>query len=111
MKKLCSLLLAVCLIIGIYTPARAAEVTDPAPPVESETVPPPESEGAPVVVGTLGELQAAIDAAEDGDTIALSQTIYINGENLFSDKDVTVICADGFSSFNMVKITSGSIIG
>lgn len=66
MKKLCSLLLAVCLIIGIYTPARAAEVTDPAPPVESETVPPPESEGAPVVVGTLGELQAAIDAAEVG---------------------------------------------
>ena len=39
MKKLCSLLLAVCLIIGIYTPARASEVTDPAPPVESETVP------------------------------------------------------------------------
>ena len=29
MKKLCSLLLAVCLIIGIYTPARAAEVTGP----------------------------------------------------------------------------------
>lgn len=111
MKKLCSLLLAACLIIGTYTPARAAEVTDPALPVESESVPPHEVESDLVVVGTLEELQAAIDAAEDGDTIAISQTIYINGETLFSDKDVTVVCADGFSSFNMVKITSGSVIG
>lgn len=111
MKRLYSLLLAMSLIMGACIPVRAMESTDPAPPLESETILPSEAEGVPAEVGTLEELQEAIDAAEDGDVIAISQTMYIYGETLSSDKDVTIVCAEGFSASNMVKIYSGSIIG
>ena len=111
MKRLYSLLLAMSLIMGACIPVRAMESTDPAPPLESETILPSEAEGVPAEVGTLEELQEAIDAAEDGDVIAISQTMYIYGETLSSDKDVTIVCAESFSASNMVKIYSGSIIG
>lgn len=111
MKKLCSLLLAVCLIIGIYTPALAAEVTDPAPPVESETVPPPESEGAPVVVGTLEELQAAIDAAEDGDIILIAQTIVVDyNQSINAKVPVTLTRAEEFDKRPILDLRGGSKI-
>lgn len=111
MKKLCSLLLAVCLIIGIYTPARAAEVTDPAPPVESETVPPLEAEGDPVVVGTLEELQAAIDAAEDGDIILIAQTIVVDYDQSVNAKvPVTLTRAEEFDIRPVLDLRGGSKI-
>lgn len=111
MRKLYSLLLAISLIMATCIPARAMESTDPAPPLESETILPSEAEDVSAEVGTLEELQGAIDAAEDGDIIAISQTIYVYGETLSSDKDVTIVCAEGFSASNMVKIYSGSIVG
>lgn len=111
MKKLCALLLAVCLTMGIPMSAYALENDDPALPEEAETVSVSKAEEATVVVGTLEELQAAIDAAEEGDTIALSQTITVNGDTLSTDKGIKITCADNFAESQMMRVYSGTIIG
>ena len=111
MKKLCALLLVVCLTMGIPMPAYALENDDPALPEENETVSIPESEETAVVVSTLEELQAAIDAAEEGDTIAISQTITVNGDTLSTDKGIKITCADSFAASQMMRVYGGAIRG
>ena len=104
MKRLISILLTVCMVAGVSIPAHAGDmITDEVPSeVETSTV---------KVISTLAELQAAIETAESGDTIALGQTIYINGEIVSTDREITLIRADGFTSGNMVVIYSGVLDG
>lgn len=109
---------------GEGTPARGEspdpeEIPDPEEspaPEESEMpsegqVPSDIQEKAPVKVSSLAELQAAIAAAEDGDTIELTQTVRITGESILSDKDITIACAEDFEDNIMFNVVGASVIG
>ncbi|WP_322202398.1 S-layer homology domain-containing protein [Acutalibacter intestini] len=79
-------ILTVLMMLVLVIPAYAAEG-------EAATDQPIQQEQESVVVSTLEELQAAIDAAEDGDTIAISSKIEIR-ENCsvgVEDKVITVV--------------------
>lgn len=104
MKKLLSLLLSVTLVVGLSIPARAVEIA------ESEK-PPHEGVSPMVVVSSLEELQSAVESAEDGDTIALGQTIYIYGETISTDKQITLVRANSFTKGSMIYINAGIIDG
>lgn len=93
MKKVILILLSLCLFCGLALPVYATgeidsdvagqnqrkETEDQQEPLESS-----------VTVSTLEELQAAIDAAEDGDTIILSKTINLNNVSLICTKDIEI---------------------
>lgn len=104
MKRLLSFALIACLMFGTAIPARAAEESEgnavPEEPVEEL-----------VTVSTLEELTAAIEAADDGDTIAISQTILVNGESIFTEKNITIVRSVEFESGYMFSAKGGSIIG
>lgn len=104
MKRLFSIMLAICLITGIVVPARAVEELENEVSFE-------ESMEEIVTVSTLEELTAAIKAADDGDTIAVSQKISINGETLSCDKDIAIIRADEFEDGEMFSFTGGTVRG
>ena len=76
-------LLIVLMALMLVIPAYAAE-GDPA------TDHPIQQEQEPIVVATLEELQAAIEAAGDGDTIMLSKKIDLNNVSLICTKDITI---------------------
>lgn len=104
MKRLISVLLAVCLLAGGSISARAVDT------VTGEVL--PETETATVkAVTNIDELQDAVIVAEKGDTIALGQTLYINGETVSTDKEITLIRAEDFTSGNMVVIYNGILEG
>lgn len=87
MKRTVTVLLTFCLLVGLCFPAYAAE-DDPTmdQPIQQE------QEKEPIVVDSLEGLQAAIDAAEDGDTIAVDATIIMSdGDSLITDKHITVV--------------------
>ena len=104
MKRLFSVMLAICLVMGMANPARAAEYA------ENESVS-EESREEIVSVATLDELTAAIEAADDGDTIAVSQKISIKGENISCDKDITIIRADVFVGGAIFSFEGGTVRG
>lgn len=88
-----AILIVLTMLLLIF-PAYAAEG-------EAATDQPIQQEQEPVVVATLEELQAAIDAAEDGDTITLAANdIHIpNGVTLgSSDKYVTLQLSTEFAN-------------
>lgn len=104
MRRLISVLLVVCLLAGGSISARAVDT------VTGEV--PPESETATVKVATnIDELQDAVTTAEMGDTIALGQTLYINGETVSTDKEITLIRAEDFTSGTMLVIYDGGLEG
>lgn len=76
-------ILIVLVALVLVIPAYAAE-GDPA------TDQPIQQEQEPVVVATLDELQAAIEAAGDGDTIMSSKKIDLNNVSLICTKDITI---------------------
>ncbi len=107
MKRWLLTLLTVCLMAGLSVPAYAAEsgddpdmtgqqeetqVQEPQEPTQEEQQPEDQQEpqDSPVVVGTLEELQAALDAAEDGDTLYLSKKILLKNISLSCDKNITI---------------------
>lgn len=73
MKKLLSVLLTLTLLLALSAPAFAAEDE---PPDTTATV------------STFEELQAAVAAADDGDTIVISNPIGISGADLITDKQI-----------------------
>ena len=87
MKKIALTLLTIYLFGGLAVPAYANEIESSF--VSEQTI---QQEEAiePVVVASLVELQAAIDAAEDGDTIILSKTITLNNVSLICTKDIEI---------------------
>jgi predicted outer membrane repeat protein len=87
---------AVLVAMGLSIPALADDVEDTPPDAE-------------VVVGTLDELRAAVDAAEDGDVIYISSIIYLKNETLETDKDITLARLDGFGK-EMLELLDGSSI-
>ena len=104
MKRLISILLTACMIAGVSIPAHAIGT------MEDEAL--PETEQSTVeVVTTLDELQTAVESAADGDTIAFGQTIYINGETVSTDKAITIVRADSFTSGDMLEIYNGVVDG
>lgn len=82
MKRILSMIIALALVLSLATTAFATEGGE---------LP---QEETPVVVSTLEELQAAVAAAEDGDTIALSKSIKLKNVSVVTDKDITLIPAD-----------------
>ena len=78
-KVILFVLTALMLVIPAY-----AEDSDAA------TDQPIQQEQEPVVVATLDELQAAIDVAEDGDTIVISKEIILKNVSLICKKDITI---------------------
>lgn len=104
-KAILIVLMALLLVI----PAYAVE-GDPAidQPIQQEQ----ETVQEPVIVATLEELQAAIDAAEDGDTIYISHVICVNdGNSIECDKQVTLARAEQFAGNEaMITIWQGGKI-
>lgn len=106
MKKMLSFLLVFALLLSTVTSAFAADdIEGGKQSQESENQ-------TTVTVSTLEELETAIAAAEDGDTIALSATIQFDGRNLISDKDITLVRAENFSNnFFRFYYKAGQISG
>lgn len=104
MKKMLSLLLVFALVLSMVTSAFAADDTEGGEqPQESE-------QQTTVTVGTLDELQAAIAAAEDGDTIAISAEITLDGVALGTDKDITITRADTYASGALFRMKNGAVL-
>ncbi len=76
-------ILIVLMALMLVIPAYAAEG-------DVATDQPIQQEQEPVVVASLEELQAAIDAAEDGDTIILLNKIILNNVSLICEKDIAI---------------------
>jgi predicted outer membrane repeat protein len=87
---------AVLVAMGLSIPALADDVEDTPPDAE-------------VVVGTLDELMAAVNTAEDGDIIYISSIIYLKNETLETDKDITLARLEGFEK-DMLELQDGSSI-
>ena len=105
-KAILTVLMALMLVI----PAYAMESGDD-PIVDQANQ--QEQDKEPVVVTTLEELQAAIDAAEHGDTIALDATIkMLDGDALITDKHITLVRHDNLNKTcgRMIEIYGGGII-
>ena len=103
MKKLLSLLLSVTLIVGVSVPAHAIETTTGEAP--------PQEEASPIaVVASLDELIKVAENAEEGDKIAVSATITLDGESFTPSKQVTLVRSEGFTnSLLSVSYNGGSI--
>ncbi len=103
-------ILIVLMALMLVIPAYAAESGDDLiidQPIQQE------QDKEPVVVATLDELQAAIDAAEYGDTIALDATIkMMDGDALITDKHITLVRHDNLNKTcgRMIEIYGGGII-
>lgn len=101
MKKMLSLLLVFALVLSASTSAMAADDTEGGEqPQESENQ-------TTVTVGTLDELETAIAAAEDGDSIAISKCIKLKNVSLITDKDVTLVPSDN-SVGVLIEMSKGS---
>lgn len=99
MKRLFSIILAICLITGMAIPARATEDT-----VEEET------STNLTVVSSLEELQVAIDDAQDGDTISVAGTIVLDGHTLKTNMEITITRHDSFESNPLFILYDNSVL-
>lgn len=103
MKKLLSLLLSVTLIVGVSVSAHAIETTVGEAPLQVEEAP-------IAVVASLDELIKAAENAEEGDKIAVSATITLDGESFTPSKQVALVRSEGFTnSLLSVSYNGGSI--
>ena len=104
MKKMLSLLLVFALVLSTITSAFAADGTEGGEqPQESE-------QQTTVTVATLDELQTAVAAAENGDTIALSAEIKLDGVPLETEKDITLVRADTYESGSFLRLKNGAVL-
>lgn len=104
MKRILSMIIALALVLSLATTAFATEGGEqPLEPPQEET----QQGETPVVVSTLEELQAAVAAAEDGDTIAISKCIKLKNVSLVTDKDITLVPSDN-SVGVLIEMSKGS---
>lgn len=104
MKRTLSLLLVFALLLSTVTSALAADGTEGGEqPQESESQ-------TTVTAGTLEELETAIAAAEDGDTIAISAEITLDGVALETDKDITLVRADTYESGSFFRLKNSAVL-
>lgn len=102
MKKMFSLLLVFALVLSMVTSAFAAnDVEGGEQPQESENQ-------TTVTVSTLEELEIAVTAAEEGDTIAVSAEVTLDGVALETDKDITITRADTYGSGALFRMKNGA---
>ena len=102
MKRTLCFLLVLALMVSMITSAFAADDTEGGEqPQEAENQ-------TTVTVGTLEELEIAIAAAEDGDTIAISAEITLDGVALETDKDIAIIRADTYEDGAYFRIKNGA---
>lgn len=104
MKKMLSLLLVFMLVLSMATSAFAAEGTDCSEQPQEQ-----EDQTAPTV-STLEELQAAIAAAKDGDTIAISAEITLDAVTLETNKRIFIIRSDTYPSGTLIRLYNGAKI-
>lgn len=104
MKKMLSLLLVFTLVLSMATSAFAAEGTDCGEQPQDQ-----EDQTAPTV-STLEELQAAIAAAKDGDTIAISEEITLDAVTLETNKRIIIIRSDTYPSGTLIRLYNGAKI-
>ena len=104
MKKMLSLLLVFTLVLSMATSAFAAEGTDCGEQPQEQ-----EDQTAPTV-STLEELQAAIAAAKDGDTIAISAEITLDAGTLETNKRIVIIRSDTYPSGTLIRLYNGAKI-
>ena len=104
MKKMLSLLLVFALVLSMVTSAFAAEGME-----GGEQPQEPENQTT-VTVGTLDELETAIAAAEDGDTIAISAEITLDGVALETDSDITLVRADTYESGSFFRLKNSAVL-
>lgn len=104
MKKMLSLLLVFTLVLSMATSAFAAEGTDCGEQPQEQ-----EDQTAPTV-STLEELQAAIAAAKDGDTIAISAEITLDAVTLETNKRIVIIRSDTYPSGTLIRLYNGAKI-
>lgn len=101
MKKMLTLLLVLALLLSTAANAYAADVTEDN---EQAQV----SESQIVTVGTLEELETAVAAAVDGNTIAISAEIPLDGVMLETDKKINLVRADSYSSGAFFRLKNGA---
>lgn len=102
MKKMLSLLLVFALMLSTVTSAFAADDMEGGEqPQESENQ-------TTVTVSTLEELEIAIAAAENGDTIAISAEIRLDGVTLETDKDIILIRDGAYGSGAFMRLKYGA---
>lgn len=102
MKRTLSFLLVLALMLSMITSAFAADdIEGGEQPQESENQ-------TTVTVSTLEELETAIAAAEDGDTIAISTEIMLDGVALETDSDITLVRADTYESGLLMRLQNGA---
>ena len=95
-KVILCVLTALMLVIPAYAAEGDAAMDQP---IQQE----------PVVVASLDELQAAIDAAEDGGFIYIADTIPVSNTTIETEKHITIMRIDGFYG-TMLRIKGGTIL-
>lgn len=104
MKRIFCILLICALVLSGGTSAIATDnIDDSGQPQESENQ-------TTVTVGTLEELETAIAAAEDGDTIAISAEITLDGVALETDSDITIARADTYESGSFFRLKNSAVL-
>lgn len=104
MKKMLSLLLVFMLVLSTVSSAFAADDT------EGSEQPQELEKQTTVTVSTLEELETAIAAAEDGDTIAISAEITLDGVALETDSDITLVRADTYESGSFFRLKNSAVL-
>lgn len=109
-RKTIAALLIIAMIMGLFAPAYAVDTPTEAPEQTREQPQPqePEQEETPVVVSTLEELKAAVAVAEDGDTVAVSTEITLDGVALETDKDIALVRVDTYESGALIRMKNGA---
>lgn len=102
MKRIFCVLLVCALLFSGGTSAIAADSIDDSGQQQGQ------EQQSTVTVGTLEELQAAVAAAENGDTIAISAEIRLDGVTLETDKDITLVRADTYGSGAFMRLKYGA---
>lgn len=99
MKRMLSTIIAAFVLMNCIVITHAEESQTEDTPQESATM-----------VTSLDELQTAISAAADGDTITIGKTIVVEGNCSIGipGKSITLICADSFQG-NMIKISGVAV--
>lgn len=93
MKRILSMTIALALVLSLATTAFATEGGE-----------------QPQEVSTIEDLQVAVTAAEDGDTIAVSAEITLDGVALETDKDITITRADTYESGALFRMKNGAVL-
>lgn len=95
-------ILFVLMALMLVIPVHAAEGN-------AATDQPIQQEQEPVVVASLDELQAAINVAEDGDTIYLAAAIGVSGATIETDKKLTIASSNEHNS-ELLRLYDGAIV-